>query len=384
MKDITTSKDTSTTNSITVEVQKPSKFRSYAADTPLVEEKKRFTIKWWMIVLVFLILLISITGSLIWWYVAEFEKAAGTSIETLWPSINAGLRSSIFEDNKPINFLLLGLDEVRNQREGSLLTDTIMLVSVQQSGKITLLSLPRDLWIDSLKTKINALYYYGEESDETTGVDLTADVVEEITGQNIDYTIIITLETLEALVDAVGGVTIDVENGFEDKFFPREGVDITATDPAILYETVKFDRGVQHFNGKNAMKYIRSRQSEDENEGNDGARNKRQQQLFSALFAQLKTPTTFTNPTILGSVYRVWRYGLKSTLNDDGLISIAKDLRNSRITLNNASIPIQEKESQGLITHPPLQKYDLWVFEPVDPTWKQLKEWVNMQLDQVN
>ena len=61
------------------------------------------------------------------------------------------------------NFLILGI-RGENPSEVADLTDTIILASYShQQEQLTLLSIPRDLWVNSLKTKINAVYHYGQQ-----------------------------------------------------------------------------------------------------------------------------------------------------------------------------------------------------------------------------
>jgi anionic cell wall polymer biosynthesis LytR-Cps2A-Psr (LCP) family protein len=78
------------------------------------------------------------------------------------------------------------------------------------------------------------------------------------------------------LVDAVGGITIDVEHTLIDDQYPTENGGV---------EYVKFDIGVQQMDGKRALIYARTRHADD-----DYQRAARQQQVISALFAKLVNP----------------------------------------------------------------------------------------------
>ena len=97
----------------------------------------------------------------------------------------------------PLTFLILGLDQSHNQRETSLLTDSMIVAHYEPTlNQITLTSLPRDLWIESLQTRINALYYYGQQANPEEGMALVRSVVNEITGYSVDHYVLITMDSL--------------------------------------------------------------------------------------------------------------------------------------------------------------------------------------------
>ena len=101
-----------------------------------------------------------------------------------------------FQDKDPnrLNVLLLGL-RGENDPHGGLLTDSIMLVSVEKkSGKIALISIPRDLYVKIPGTdtweKINSAHAYGEEKKRGSGGILYSKaIVSDISGLYIDYAV---------------------------------------------------------------------------------------------------------------------------------------------------------------------------------------------------
>lgn len=314
-------------------------------------------------------------------FLNRFELAAQTSWQSIWTALNNGKKINPFAHQKSLSYVVLGLDEIRNQHEGSRLTDTMMVITIEESGRITLFSLPRDLWIDSLKTKINALYYYGEESEKNSGTTLVKDVITNITGLPIAGYLVINMDTVKTVIDAMGGLAIDIPKSFTDTEFPREDVDIaTVTDPALLYETVSFNAGPQRLDGTQALKYIRSRHSDDQSEGNDVARVRRQQQIIQAIIKQATNLKNLTNPTLLGNWYNIWKTSIKTDIADEQAVALGWYLRKQPITLITTQIPIQDNKNAGILIHPPQEKYDLWVYEPIDPTWAGLKGWIAQQL----
>ena len=111
------------------------------------------------------------------------------------------------EELEPIQFLLLGV----STDLGGKITDTIMVATYNPKDQTaSLLSIPRDTYTGkdhsqgTPNEKINALYSRKHRADETL------EAVNEITGLNIQYYIVVKTEALIKLVDVVGGVTFNV------------------------------------------------------------------------------------------------------------------------------------------------------------------------------
>ena len=313
-------------------------------------------------------------------YKSIFESAAGTSIKTLYQDARKGWSSQLPLSQNRTNILILGLDEMSASRKGSMLTDTIIIASINQTGEVTLISMPRDIWIDPLKTKINSLYYYGQESETTSGIELTQKTLEEITGLKFHYYVVANLDTLEKIIDELGYVTIDVDQGFVDTQFPRSDIDPANTNLEELYETVEFKEGEEKMNGKRAMQYIRSRHSSNKLEGTDNARSLRQQHLIKALIARLKTKEILLDPAKMGHLYRLRNTEIKTNLTDSNIIALAKHFWENQPQINSAPIPITEGTASGVLYHPPIAKYNLWVYEPMDSSWSEFKKWIEQTL----
>jgi LCP family protein required for cell wall assembly len=355
--------------------------------TPVVVKKKHPHIKIALIITGLLSLIIFLSGiavlTVVYWYVSAFAQAAGTTPKALITNVRQGMHISPVQTDSRINFLVLGIDEIVGQKEGSKLTDTIILGSYNLNNhNINLLSIPRDLWIEPLKTKINALYYYGEISQTTTGKALMSSVVSEITKLPIHYTVVVNLQTLEKIINTVGGVDIDVPETFSDDKFPKSDVDVTKEkDPAKLYETITFEKGIRHMDGHTALKYIRSRHSQDENEGNDQARNLRQQQLIQAVIVKIKTKEIITKPEILGELYRLFKTEIAPPeLSDPQLIALLKANGKAYPVIKTINLPVGDKTNKGVIYHPTQLKYGQWVYQPLDPTWNELQLYLKEKL----
>jgi len=230
-------------------------------------------------------------------YRAQFLQGAAISQESFEKTIETVANDfAILSENpekaiKQKNILIFGADQVEGRNGGALLTDTVLLLQLDLiNNQIKTVALPRDLYHLDYQTKINALYYFGLEKEPADPLAFPTQVISELTSIKIDHTLLIEINTLENLIDLVGGVKINIEEGFIDPMFPRKAVDVSVeTDPAVLYETVIFEEGQEIMNGNRAMQYMRSRNS-DGDQGTDLARGQRQQVVLKALLIQILNP----------------------------------------------------------------------------------------------
>src|SRR3989338_5284159 len=146
------------------------------------------------------------------------------------------------------NILILGSDKRSKGIVKSVLTDTILVSSIGTVEKnIALVSLPRDLWVEGpggYHSKINAVYSYGNEKCPDCGAKEIKDVVEKVLGIPIHYYVVVDFQLFKESIDILGGIKVNVENSFEDKFYPVEGKENVSVI-ADRYETVKFQKRQQ-------------------------------------------------------------------------------------------------------------------------------------------
>lgn len=141
-----------------------------------------------------------------------------------------------------INALVLATDA------GELLTDTIMVVSVNtKAKKINLLSIPRDTLVKhrGSTVMINSVYGRGKEGERHMAV---IDVVREITSLPINYYVVVKPDGFRDVVDALGGVYIDV---------PQDMYHKDDTPGKELYINLK--KGYQLLDGDKAEQFTRFR-----------------------------------------------------------------------------------------------------------------------------
>ena len=253
------------------------------------------------------------------------------------------------------------------------LTDTIMTVNfVPQNKHVSMLSLPRDLWVSSIKAKINTAYHYG-------GFKMADESVNLVTGLNMNNNVVIDFNIFKEIIDGLGGVDVDVENSFVDNRYPIAGKenDLCGGDKnySCRYETVKFEKGIVSMNGETALKYVRSRNSQSD-EGTDIAREKRQQRLILALKNKVLSPSTLFNVSKIKNLYKIVLNNIETDLSNEDLKEYTKFLVRNNFQIKTVNFP----ESLISVSKND-KKYDLqYVFLPNDKTWKEVKEWIKLNI----
>jgi LCP family protein required for cell wall assembly len=185
--------------------------------------------------------------------------------------------------------LLMGSDE-RHDKNGNIVSgdvahsDTMILAAIDTDHKaVRMLSVPRDLLVTipgyGPGHRINEAYTLGEVHHLVGGGPaLAVRTMEQLTGVTIPYYAVITFDGFRQGVDAVGGVTIDVQRPITDHDYPGDHYD---------YVPVYVPAGRQLMNGESSLEYVRSRH--DDPIGDFG-RNVRQQHFLTALSAKLLKP----------------------------------------------------------------------------------------------
>ncbi|MDD4722947.1 MAG: LCP family protein, partial [Acidaminococcaceae bacterium] len=166
------------------------------------------------------------------------------------------------------NIVVMGVDK----REGDVgRSDTLFVVMFDaKNNHASLLSIPRDTMVKIPQNgwdKINHAYAYG-------GHKMTSQTVEEFLGIRINNYVIIDFKGFVRIIDAIGGIDIDVEKNMH------------YTDP---YDddglVINLNKGWQHLDGKKAIEYVRYRDEE-----GDIGRIKRQQKFIASVYHKITSP----------------------------------------------------------------------------------------------
>jgi len=300
----------------------------------------------------------------------SFAKKADTSIGELRTLVSTGLEKTPDQTDNYKTILLLGLDSVANKPGSPQLTDTMLLISINMTnGKVNTLSLPRDLWSTAYITRINALYEYGKDKYPNRPEQFPEEVIEKLTGIDINHTLTLSLENVAEVIDIIGGIEVEVLEGFVDDQFPRDDVDIFKASQDELYETVSFNDGLQHMDGQTTLKYIRSRKSSNLEQGTDVARSIRQQQVISELVSKIVNFSIIKDTNKLAELYLLYGNEFENQFSKIEAISTLNYLLpyKDNLKINSHTLSIYPDDQNGVITNPPLYKYNSqWVYEIID------------------
>ncbi len=265
----------------------------------LEEPKKK---KRWgrFVLLAVIVLILAGVGFAVFKGVAIFQKiglkidAGSLSITNKEPELKKD------STGKYTNCLIIGID-TRGTSDG-LNTDTIILASYNyETSNVVMISVPRDLSVEigedsGWYNKINAVYAFTKDDDDTAGLLELKRTVEALTGTEIQYYAMVNFDGFTQIVDAVGGVDINVENSFTDYQYPL----------GTRYQTVSFKAGIQTMDGETALQFARSRHSSDNGEGSDFMRARRQQKVIMAVKDKILSTETLTSPkAIMGLISSV-------------------------------------------------------------------------------
>lgn len=182
----------------------------------------------------------------------------------------------------PFNVLISGSD-TRGGFDENGRSDVIMVATVNpKTGTILLTSVPRDFYVTTACDAGDGCQQGALDKITHTGIhgtNTTKRTVEQLLGIEINYTFKVGFDTVTDIVDAVGGIDVNVEPGYEcNNFLHAPGLSVHA--------------GVNHLNGEQALGYARERYAYSEG---DRQRTKNQQQVLMGIVDKITSPAIVTN-----------------------------------------------------------------------------------------
>lgn len=240
------------------------------------------------------------------------------------------------------NILVFGTSEDDPGHEAGELTDSIMIISLDQKNKNAgMISIPRDLWVKygqactaGYEGRINAVYECESESgkNQTAGAEALRKNVSENFGLDIQYYAQVNYTVVRQVVDAVGGVTVNIESqdprGILDRNF----------DWKCGYKCyyVKYPNGPANLDGEHALALARARNAA----GGYGLpnanfdREKNQQKIITALKEKATTAGTLSNPAAVTGIIDALGDNVRTSFTGaevKTLITLAKDIPSDKI-----------------------------------------------------
>ncbi|HET9110730.1 MAG TPA: LCP family protein [Ktedonobacterales bacterium] len=284
-----------------------------------------------------------------------------------------------------VNVVVLGYGGAGH--DGAYLSDSLMVMSLSPSDRATtMVSVPRDLWVQippnsGQYSKINGAFADGVGNGydasaagqgklppgQLAGGLEAAAKVSDVTGMSIPYFMTINFQGFRALVDALGGVDINVPTAFTANYPIND-------DPAINagWKVIHFNTGMQHMNGEQAIEYARARYViAPASEGTDFARSARQQLLIRAIISRMRSPSAWPG---LSNAMNALQKAIYTNLSlaDLAAFTLKLDFAHAaHVGLSTSNVLVNSTSSDG---------QDILL--PENGDWNAIKQYISKNLKQ--
>lgn len=287
-----------------------------ALDFAPPEERGR---RWWLAIPIAL----GVYFFLVLFTIVQPISVLGASLSVPIPGVSTAQLFGL--PDRPFTVMIVGLD-IRPTQDGPSRTDSIVLLQVDaDDNRAGMLSVPRDSMMlvplgDSgyTRDRVNTAFVYNWEADDAGAAPAAlAGTIEGNLGIQVDYYVIFDQRDAAEIIDAAGGVTVNVTAAFGQSDYSDDDVNIVPQ---------YFEVGSQHLDGYSAVAYGRIREGT-----SDLDRIRRQQQVAEGLVSQL---SSLTSATKLPSVWSAYSGGVDTDLGmrqSAGLFALLKRIGTGRI-----------------------------------------------------
>ena len=274
---------------------------------------------------IFLFILIACVLAGIW-----FAKRLN-DVDGNWLAVLLGHNKETLKNLDTLQVLVMG--------ESTGMSDTIIVCSYNpKTQKASMLSIPRDTYVEngnykySALNKINSLYSGGETPEKTV------EAVNEITGLDIKYYILVDTEALIKLVDLIGGVEFDVPIDMD-------------YDDSLQDLHIHLKQGYQTLTGEQAEQVVRFRHNNDgssypyEYGNEDYGRMKTQRNLIISV---AKQTIKLKNITEIGNIINIMEEEVKTNIDFNLLLDYIPYAVNMNLdNIQTAQLPGESQQKSG-------------------------------------
>jgi len=297
----------------------------------------------------------------------DVSEAAGvdntdnsTAIQSHTAEVEPPAQQPAIADGRPLdhttNILLLGSD--RRPDTPNWRTDVMMIIALdRENGRAGVISLPRDLFIEEIPNhspnRINVVDYLGEKDDpDGGGPALLAGIIEQNMGISIHHYLRFSFDSFREVVDALGGVPVDVDCEFQG-FIEDEG------------GWLVLEPGMHRLTGNEAMIYVRDRKLT----GGDLSRARRQQRFVWAVRNQV------LDENLLTRIPGLYAAMSGSVDTDIGLVTT--------LQLARLALALDPEDLYGMVLAPPDMLQEGWALgmSVFLPDWALISENVQLVFD---
>jgi len=243
----------------------------------------------------------------------------GTPVQQLTLNDGRSITLVPWDGNSRFTVLVVGLDRRAGETGLAYRTDTMMLASLDPAThSLGILSIPRDLYVEvpgySELQRVNSPMVLGELRQPGYGPQLMMQTVQYNLGIRVHDYVAVDFNTFIKVIDAIGGVEIDVPYNISDPQYP---------DMYYGYDPFYIRAGLQQLDGATALKYARTRHGD-----NDFQRAERQQQVLYAI--RDKVLNLDMLPQLIVQAPTLWNdlsTGISTGLTFDQIIQLALYLK---------------------------------------------------------
>jgi polyisoprenyl-teichoic acid--peptidoglycan teichoic acid transferase len=317
-------------------------------------------------VLLIVLLAVLLVGGLVAHRLWDF----GSAISTQNP---LSTQTGYMTTGNRVNLLIMGYGG--GQHEAPNLTDSMIVVSLNpKDNATTMISVPRDLWVQvppqsGNYAKLNSAYenglangYNGISAGPAAGGAEAARKVSDVTGMPVQYWLTINFSGFRGLVDALGGVDVNVPVGWTAINLGNDGLPGTGT--------ATFKAGWQHMDGERALQYARARYiTSPASEGSDFARSRRQLLLIHAIIDRARSLGAIPEmPGVMNALQQTLYTNL--SLADMSLLATHVDIDHAApIGLTNDNVLVDAVSDDGQD-----------ILEPANGDWGVVQRYINAHL----
>lgn len=383
-------------------------------------EQRKFLKKLKPFLLIFSLIIIVM---IIW----SFFNSSNSVFQYVIKSATNPLKST----NDRVNVLLLG--NAGGTHDGPELTDSIIVASYHlKSNKVTLISIPRDLWLEEVSGKVNSAYEIGEQRPEG-GLKYAEDKIDDILGIPIHYGVRLDFNGFAKAIDLVDGVDVEVPKTFDDYNYPITGkeddlcglkekemelsdeqavflklkpgapnptalpdpdspkkkykvlvddkdkIATEAADFSCRFEHIRYDKGKSRMNGETALKFVRSRMGTN-GEGSDFARSRRQQLVLQAFRDKVLSLQTLINPQKITGLLSTFGKSIETDIEKERYLDFYNLVKKQSGASNIVLGDLGGGKSVFVVGVP--SKYGGFVLIPPDEDYNLVKDFVKQKLEE--
>ncbi|MFD1485758.1 LCP family protein [Lacticaseibacillus baoqingensis] len=249
-------------------------------------------------------------------YALRLYSQTKYALDSTYSGLKNQAVATTISDKKPFAALLLGVDTGALGRSYKGNSDTMIVAVVNPQKKTTtMVSIPRDTVAQLIGTesfnmqKINAAYNVG-------GSDMAIDTVSKLVDVPIKYYMTINMGALENVVDAVGGIDVNVPFSYTDSHS----------------HNWHFTKGPMHLNGAKALAYARMRHEDPQG---DYGRQQRQQQVIKAI---LKKAISLNGLTKFNQLLKTVSNNIQTNLTFNDMTTIFTNYRAATGTIKTDTL----------------------------------------------